>query len=153
MSSFLRNNKKSDKYIPDIAKRLNWDVNNTEEDNGDVNDVNTPLSADFIQLQGINPPAVKQTNNRSDIRPAIGIPTKIGMLINNPYHNRPSGHRKHNKQGNKQLNRNAAINKAVIKEIHKEALKEQEQRLNDSLIKPLTQKGIKLNNIRTFYPK
>ena len=132
--------KKDKKYIPKIAQPK--DENITDDDDG-------PLTADFIKLQRINPPAVAQ----SDIEETgigIGKASKLGQLLKDPYKYRPKSYRTQKKKG--QLN-TLANNPQIRIEVEKEALKQQEKLLSDAFIKPLTEKGIKVNNIRTIYRK
>lgn len=135
--------KKDKRYIPKIAQ------DNESVDDEDLGHMN-PLSADFIKLQRITPPAVLSKDDSSNI--GVGKASKISMLLKDPHYNRPKQHRA--RARNSKTKSNVLANYPHIKkEIDILALKQQEKSISDAFIKPLTEKGIKVNNIKTVYRK
>ena len=130
--------KKDKKYVPKIAQP------NVEDEDDDG-----PLTADFIKLQRITPPAI-QDSNEQETGIGIGKASKIAQLLKDPHRFKPKG-----RSNNRKTNKSNIIGNypALIKEIEKEALKEQEKLLSNAFLKPLTEKGIKVNNFKTVYKK
>lgn len=137
---------KPKKYIPKIAER-DLNPSNDEEDL----DVNRPLTADFITLQHATPPAIHGLEPNSH-NVGVGRASKIGQLLKDPYYKRPKPARK-NKQGSKKKSNILANFPRIKKEIDKEALKQQEKQISDAFVKPLSNKGIKVNNLKVIYRK
>lgn len=127
------------KYIPKIAG-----YENDEEDD------EAQLTADFIDMQRITPPAI---NDISQKHTGIGIgrASKVSQLMKDPYRKRPSSIRSKNRNKNKSMI--LANFPEIKKEIDKENLKAQEKLMIDVNVKPLINRGIKVNNLKTVYPK
>lgn len=145
--SFRR--KKKVRHIPDIAKRV-IDPQYTQ-DSKDSKDSNEPtpsgkLTGDFIRLQKIKPPKLPGDNDHPVI--SVGTTSKLELLIRQKTV-RPTSVRRHVDDNKKSV----VMSKELRQEIEKEALKQQDKTLNDSLTRPLINKGIKINNFKTVYPK
>lgn len=145
--SFIR--KRKVRHIPDIAKRV-IDSNNSQDSQlSKDKDEPTPtgkLTGDFIRLQKIGPPKLPGDNDRPII--AVGTTSKLELLLRDKTV-RPKSIRQHGDDNKKTV----VMSKELRQQIEKESLKQQEKTLNDSLTKPLINKGIKINNFRTIYPK
>jgi hypothetical protein len=128
------------KYIPRIAEQQPED----EEDT-------SLLSADFIDMQHITPPAIYDNNQEPSSMIGIGRASKISQLMKDPYRKRPRSLRSRTRDNKK--SKILANFPEIRKEIDKENLKAQEKLMYDVNVKPLTARGIKVNNLKTVYPK
>lgn len=133
--------RKDKKYIPKIAG-----LREDEEDE------ETQITADFIQMQHITPPAIHDNSNQDhSTRIGIGRASKISQLMKDPYRHKPKSMRSRTRD--KKKSKILANFPEIKKEIDKESLKAQEKLITDANIKPLINKGIKVNNFRTIYPR
>lgn len=139
------------RYIPEIAKK------SQRYDNDNIHEVKEPddnpdrpvkptgqLTADFVKLKKVDPPAIHY--NRDNKAGAIaGYTNELDRHMINPFINRPRSNRRSN------INSNSAMER-IIRERNKMAIKKQEKELTDTWIKPLTDKGIKVNKVKYVYP-
>lgn len=153
--SYVRKHNK-DRYIPDIARKSqDYDpdkqvklISSQKERYEDPTrpvEKTTQIKADFLTLKKVTPPAIiYNDNNRSKV--AIGgVADKLGMIQRNPFHDRPNTVRRRDKDGNNRRDR-------IIKEKQKALAKQQEKELYDINIKPLIDRGIKVNKVIYINP-